>query len=251
MLDEGVARSTASPVAPRSPRRAWAITLATPVAAYWLAWAADQALSALRARSFRVPYGLTGPIAPVVGVHPSLAAWVAAACAAVALVVRLAPNRRGVRAAVSALLIAPLGFGTGRDAIRWMGAHRATKEFSMVPACIVGPDTGGDVVELEGARFKLDRARALILPGASIRWSDDAVPMLLVRVDPRFDGALARHSFDRLTGPDDRCVYAAFVVDETVRLVPRFSSVFLWGTFALNDPDEARLRALMGDLTGS
>ena len=56
------------------------------------------------------------PLVPVVGVHVSLLAWIAAACLSVALAARFSPSARVTALAI--VLAAPLGFGTVRDALR-------------------------------------------------------------------------------------------------------------------------------------
>lgn len=200
-----------------------------PVLAYVLAWAFDQGVGALRAHRYGVPFsGLTPLLHPVLGVHLSLAATLAAAALAVLVAARLAhpPRSAVVLAAIVALLPS---FGTVRDALRWSRAPR-TRPFTMVPARRLVQPTP-TAVEIDGRFFELDRAHAVEIADAWMLTRDGE---LVVQIGAARGAEVARLSWESVqaTGENNGRGFVAIVVAGRPIAAATFSFVATAGRFA-------------------
>ncbi len=214
------------------------------VGTYVLAYAADQALIAVKGLSLAIGYSPTRPVLPIVGVHVSLLAWIAAACLSTALAARISPGARVT--AIAVVFAAPLGFGTVRDAARWAVAAPVEPPASLVRACSVGANAPADVT-WDGRRYRLERAHAVTLNPARVRL--DASGAVLVRLSGP-TRPLAERSRDAVYAPSDPCRFDALVVDGEVRSVAHFTGVIEWGTLSIASADAERQRRLFADLAG-
>lgn len=239
--EEGVAFSVrATKSKPRKLARPLAIALGVVVCEV-LARLVDHVDLFLRARAADAWFGLYLPW-PVLVVHTSMLAWLLCAAAAIVLTWRTSDP---TAALVTAVLVAPLGFGTVRDVVRRRTATPIPHVLTLTPACLRA--TSGDLV-VDGRRFDISKGERVTLAAARLRW-DDATRSIVIYVAPDEEQALARQTAMLVRRTGVQCNYDALAIDGAVVRVPTMEAPLLLGAFALRDSDETRLHELMGRLT--